>query len=408
MNSWTPLEVEAWQNNKLKDLVSHAYLHTKFYKELFDRLNISPEDIISKDDLYKIPVLTKQDIINNYSSLVPNNIDTIRYKKASTGGSMGDPLKYLLDIESWSYFNANSIVHWERTAYKYGQKYVALGSTSLFVNKKASIKHRFYYKLKGKIGMNGINMSEEVCSEYVSFIKNNKIIFIYGYASSIYLLAKYVLDHHIQIKINSCFPTSEMLTDLYRDTIINAFNCDIVNCYGARDGGINAFEHKKGYFETGYNSLFVLEDKFQKNRGSLLVTDLLNKAMPLINYKLGDEVEIEVSDNKYIYNGQLIKRILGRSSDIIVLDNGHVLTGPGFTVLFSNIPIKAYKIKKLSNNELICEIIKNTDYTPEHEKIVLGSLKKHAGDNINIIINYKNSFELTSSGKRNYFYTEKR
>ena len=40
MQSWSREEVIAWQNERLQALVKHAYEHTIYYKELFDKLGL--------------------------------------------------------------------------------------------------------------------------------------------------------------------------------------------------------------------------------------------------------------------------------------------------------------------------------------------------------------------------------
>ena len=405
MQNWSPEEIENWQNEKLQKLVQQAYENTEYYQELFDNNNIDYREIKSRSDLKRIPVLTKEKIRENFNKLIPQNIDNINYKKSATGGSTGDPMKFLLDKRSWSFSNANNIINWEKTNYNYGDKFIALGSTSLFVNKSKSLKHLIYYKLKNKIGLNGINMSEEVCKNYIEFIKKEKVKYIYGYASAIYLLAKYVSENNIILNISACFPTSEILTNLYRDTIVEAFNCKIVNCYGAHDGGITAFEHEKGYFLVGYNSIITIKNKDKNNTGSALLTDLLNYAMPLINYQLGDELQIDENKN-YPYNGQIINHVFGRTSDVIRLENGNVLTGPGFTILFKDLPVEAYSIEKNDYNSLLCNIKKQANYKKEHENLIFSTLKKQAGTEIKISIKYVDEFELTRSGKRRYFISK--
>ena len=52
------------------------------------------------------------------------------------------------------------------------------------------------------------------------------------------------------------------------------------------------------------------------------MTNLLNYAMPLINYELGDEVKIK--ENTGNYNGQVIEEVYGRIPDIIRLENGRI------------------------------------------------------------------------------------
>jgi phenylacetate-CoA ligase len=403
MRQFSKNEIENWQNKKLQSLIKFAYENTEYYKNLFDKINLNYRDIKTYSDLCKIPVLTKKNIRDNFKDIIPSNIDSIPHKKTSTGGSTGDPLIYYQDYNSWSFCNANSIINWERTGYRYGDKFIALGSTSLFVSKKTSLKHRIYYKLKNKIGLNGVNMSDDVCKEYIDFIKKNKIRFIYGYASSIYLLSKYVIKANQKVEIKACFTTSEVLQDHFKDSISEAFDCDIMNCYGANDGGITAFSLNDSPFNIGYNCLVRIESYGNENNGPALLTDLFNYAMPLINYKIGDEVELLDKVHNTKHNGQLIKKVYGRTSDVIELENGNNLTGPGFTVLFSKIPVDYYCIEKTGMNSLICWIIKLPDFNDKHEKIIIETLHKHAGQDAIIELRYTETPFLTASGKRMYF-----
>lgn len=404
MRQWSKEEYDNWQNIKLQMLLNHAYNNTVYYNNLFNKINIEPRDIKSRDDLKVIPVLTKNIIRDNFYDIIPKNINMIHYKKSSTGGSTGDPLVYYQDNKSWSFCNANNIINWERTGYQYGKKFIALGSTSLFVNKSSSLKHKIYYKLKNKIGLNGVNMSDEVCSDYVNLLQKEKINYIYGYASSIYLLAKYVLKKQEDVNIHACFTTSEVLKDSFRKTIKSAFDCNIVDCYGANDGGISAFARKKGFFEVGYNCIVRQEEAYDNGIGPALLTDLFNYAMPLINYKIGDVIQIEEKNNiNYPYNGQIINKVMGRTSELLTLANGRTLTGPGFTVLFSAIPVEYYCIEKVDKNSLVCWIMKLPNFTESHEQIILETIQKQAGTGINIEIKETNQPFITKSGKRLYF-----
>jgi phenylacetate-CoA ligase len=404
MQHYSRDEIHAWQEKRLKSLIDNAYSHSKYYYTLFKQTGLHPDDIKTTADLEKIPVLTKKIIRENFDDIISDNIDAIPHKKSATGGSTGDPTKYWLDHRSWSMSNANSIVNWEKVGYHYGDAYIALGSTSLFVDKKPSLKHQIYYKIKNKTGLNGINMSDDVCQEYIALIRKRKINFIYGYASSIYLLAKYASDNNQNLSIKACFPTSEILTDRFRKTIQDAFKCKILNCYGAHDGGITAFSHEREFFEVGYNSVVSIENPDTNGTGPALVTDLSNYAMPLINYKLGDEIRIDNSKNKnYPYNGQVINDVLGRTSDIIQLENGRTLTGPGFTILFKDLPVEHYSVVKNGANSIKCSVVKLSDFDQSHEDIIKSTFMKQMGENTNFKLEYTNEIPLSKSGKREYF-----
>jgi phenylacetate-CoA ligase len=398
LNKLDKEQINEWQNKKLQKLIKHAYENTDYYKALFDKNNLKIEDIKSITDLHKIPILTKKDIRENFEKIKSKNHNSIPHDIKSTGGSTGEPLKYLLDKNSWSYSNANNIINWEKAGYKYGEKFVSLGSTSLFVNKKKSLKHWIYYQLKQKIGLNGINMSDKICQEYVDFLNKNKIKYIYGYASSIYLLAKYVHKKNIKTNIKICFTTSEVLVSTYRETISKAFGCKIIDCYGANDGGITAFSHQISSFEVSYNCL-VIND----NNDNSLLTDLNNFSMPLINYQVGDFLELkekhEKSDN---FNGQILNKVNGRQSEILNFVNNRQITAPGFTILFKDIPVEYYCLEKTNTDSVVCWYSSDEELDDVTSNIILETLQKQLGPEIKIDLKKTTTPFLSKSGKRKF------
>ena len=156
-------------------------------------------------------------------------------------------------------------------------------------------------------------------------------------------------------------------------------------------------------YEMSYNS--IISTKNSKKIGDIIVTNLDSFSMPFINYRLGDQIIMNENDKK-TYNGQIIKTVIGRNSDVISLENGNVLTGPGFTILFKDLDVEAYRIFKEKKLHIICEIKTNENYDSEQEEIILSTLQKHAGSECKIELKYVKNFPLKNSGKRDYFITK--
>jgi phenylacetate-CoA ligase len=127
--------------------------------------------------------------------------------------------------------------------------------------------------------------------------------------------------------------------------------------------------------------------------------------MPFINYELGDDVIMNKSVNPSHYNGQVISKVLGRSSDIIELENGNIITGPGFTILFKDLPVDYYRIEKTGPNYISCYIKKLKSYNNEHESIIISNFEKHIGS-ANFSLIYTKKILLSNSGKRKYFLSK--
>jgi phenylacetate-CoA ligase len=405
MQSWTKHEISNWQHEELSKFIIHAYENTVYYKKVFDNLGIKPADIKSPSDLTKLPVITKEIINANYNDFVPKNLHQLKYRKSQTGGTTGVPLRYYCDEDTWGYITAVKIHSWQKIGYHYGDKFIALGSSSLFPEKRNIIRS-IYDRMRAEIPLNGMNMSDDVCASYITFIKKNNINYLYGYASAIFLLSKYVLDNNLKIDLKAAFPTAEILTADYRETIIKAFNCRVMDCYGARDGGMTAYEVEPKKYYLGYNIIAEIVNPIGDNTGKLVTTNFLNYSFPLIRYDYGDEGTLE--NNYSGYNGQILTHIIGRSSDVFRLENGNNVTGPGFNSLLRLYDISSWCVKQLSGSsiEISIQPIKGK-YTNEQEQEIRKVVTRYIGESCELKINHVESFETLKNGKRRYFLTNK-
>ncbi len=110
MNTWSKEQIDNWQNKQLQAFIRHAYDNTVYYKNLFDELGLTPDDIKTKEDLKKLPIINKDIVNKNYENLIPSNIKQIRYRKARTGGTTGEPMRYLCDENTWGYVTGAKII----------------------------------------------------------------------------------------------------------------------------------------------------------------------------------------------------------------------------------------------------------------------------------------------------------
>ena len=404
MNTWSREEIKSWQEAQLQRVVKQAYEHTVYWRRVFDERGLKPEDIRTAEDLKKLPILTKDDVRAHYDEIVPDNIATIKHRKGKTGGTTGEPMHYLYDEDIWGYVTANKIAAWRTTGYRYGDPFMALGSASLF-QKKAGFVRRVLDEIRNERAYNSMNMDGDLCRKYIEILEKEHIHFVYGYASSVYLLAKYALDNKIDMShIKGAFTTSENLTDVYRETIEKAFGCRVMDCYGARDAAVTAFEITPGNYHLGYGAIMEVVNEFEPGKGTLVATNLLNTAFPMLRYDYGDVGELD--NNSVEYNGQVLKTIYGRESDVLRLDNGHTLTSPGFTILMRDFEVLAYDIQKLSGSSVRMQIVVDEGWTKEDEKRLTQEMERFCGEGCTFQLEYVNHFEPLKNGKRRYFMND--
>jgi len=136
------VELEKKAEEQLRNIISYAYNHMPYYKELLTNLNISVNDIKTIKDLQKLPILTKEIIKINHNAFISDNINSLKYINGSTGGSTGIPLKYRMSLEDYERGIALLYRGWSMTGYRLGDKLAILAEKSLIPDSKTDIKKK--------------------------------------------------------------------------------------------------------------------------------------------------------------------------------------------------------------------------------------------------------------------------
>ncbi len=106
-------QIRAWQDERLVTTVRHVYQNVPYYRNLMDKQGVTPDDIHSVDDLYKLPFLTKDDLRDAYpyGLLATPLQDCVRIQ--STSGTTGRRVVAFYtqhDIDLWDDCCARAIM----------------------------------------------------------------------------------------------------------------------------------------------------------------------------------------------------------------------------------------------------------------------------------------------------------
>lgn len=85
-------DLRALQESRLRATIAHACAHVPYYRDLFRRAGIQPDDVRTVDDLRHVPVTTKQDLrAAGPDAVVAENLDRSALHPVRTSGSTGHP-----------------------------------------------------------------------------------------------------------------------------------------------------------------------------------------------------------------------------------------------------------------------------------------------------------------------------
>ena len=101
--TWTRQQIDDYQNERLRLLIRHSVSKVPYYRDLFKRLGLTAEDIQTKEDLYKIPVIDKNIMRREgIERLTAEGFPKKELLYERSGGSTGEPLSYYITKESAS------------------------------------------------------------------------------------------------------------------------------------------------------------------------------------------------------------------------------------------------------------------------------------------------------------------
>lgn len=395
-SQYEPLERRrARQDEQLAALLSYAREAVPYYRELFSRVGVHPSDMRGAGDLSALPVLTKSVIKDNPEAFHPGTDDGGPFRVGRTGGSTGQPLQYRMSNADFDAGVALLYRGWGCGGYRPGDSMVILAGGSL-VSTSPDIASRAKDLLSNIRHLSSYGMTPERMTEYVEFLARWRPLYLRGYASSLFALARFVLDRGIRpgSSIRAVFSTSECLTPSARHVIEHAFRCDVFDTYGLNDGGVSAYEcarHSGFHVDMERAVLEVVDDSglpVVGRPGRILATSLLNRAMPFVRYDTGDLGVITSETCPCGRTAPLLSTILGRQTDLVVIC-GVTIGSPVLTVLMGTTSAEWYQIVQTDESSLTFRIVNgDADARRRDEARIVGSVRQHVGEGARIEFEY--------------------
>lgn len=401
-------DVLDFQNRKIRQLISHAYENTVYYRQLFDNIGLQPKDIQTKEDLIKIPPLTREIIQTRFDDLRDQKNKYRSVSKGSSSGSTGQAVFYLHDEYGSSAGIAAHYLGWHLAGYRFGHKGLHIWGNPAIVkkvwNKRSSkIKSWFFRHYK----FPAYKLTEEgKFNELIDILLKEKFEFIDGYTNAIYLLAVHLEKSNLHLEgIKYVLTTAENLHDHQR-TLIEKRIGPVFDEFGCGEIMGIAYQNKH---QNGYTIIdphvaveFDLDSKADDGSYPLMITDLDNKVMPLIRYMNGDLGVPGESDENPVLPFSTMKSVSGRSSDIIKLPEGGSLVVPSFfgSVLLKEVSsIKQYQIEKVSENKLVVKFVINSEFTKKDQQTIKNALDEYLGGQLLYEIKIVDHIQVNPNGK---------
>jgi len=332
-------ELHELRMRKLRGLLLHAVEHVPAYGHLKELKPQIEEDPLRA--LAQFPVLTKSEFQRHSDRYRADNAVDNQLIANRTGGSTGQPVAFYMDRYTVEHYEA---ARWRGLSWHnihIGDSSLMIWGSPIELSRLNDVKfHAKELLLKNRKIVPAFQLQEHRADEYIDLLNRFKPKYLYGYATSLHLFAGIVRKgkRPLRHKPAGIVSTAEVLRDEQRRELEQVFQCPVINEYGARDGGIIAYQCPKGGMHLSAENLWleavdpVTGRPVQPGqRGALLVTDLNNFVMPRLRYQIGD---IGVLSDDVCGCGRtlpLLSGIEGREDEVFLAKDGTLVHGQFIT-----------------------------------------------------------------------------
>ncbi|MGE5396871.1 MAG: phenylacetate--CoA ligase family protein, partial [Chitinophagales bacterium] len=371
--SWTPDSLLNQQTMKLKSLLVHCVEKVPAYRSFCHLSSVMVRDPIQA--LEQFPLLSKSDYQEKPDSYLSEGLNREGLIANRTSGSTGEPVSFYMDRFTVEHYEA---ARWRGLSWwgiAPADPSIMIWGSPVELSANQSRLHRISERwLKNRIVIPAYSLKPSRINDYIKLIENFSPVYLYGYASSLYLFASLVLEQGKTVNSGKCFKgvvsTAETLFDYQRETIGKAFKAPVINEYGARDAGIIAYQCPAGGMHLTLENLVmeIVDPKTGQclpagETGRVAITDLNNFAMPRLRYLVGDMGAMSSSTCNCGIKLPLMQSIDGREVDTFLSRNGELVHGGYWNTLARNMKgIKQYQLVQHDPDHATLRIVKNTQF----------------------------------------------
>lgn len=370
-------------------------------------------DLRGADSLTDFPVLGKEDMRSHQSRMIARGLDTTKLHVASTSGSTGTPFRVYQDTQKRRRIDAEAIYFGRLAGYQIGNP---LWHLKLWTGRNSRTRLSAFARNIYPVDVSAFN-SREALLLLDQIRAQRGCSSIISYSSSLETIARALNDDDKgavgSTKVASIVGQSEPLSSEAREILWRTFGVCPVARYGMEETGVLAQQRLslEGSYEMNLASQIVevlrLDDNSSASPGELgrvVVTDLFNKAQPMIRYDSGDLAVVGKVEAETGFADSL-ERLDGRSRERLYdVEDKPLAPMIAYKFWWKFPEILQYQIVQRGRAEYTLRVDVDENFNKEAE--LVREFRNQVGNNARIDIEYNASGFYHVSGKRKVIVAE--
>ena len=395
------------QLEQFRGLVGHVIEANPFYRERYAGLDAG--DLRTPEDFAGLPLLSKDDIRQHGEALISDGCVPQRMFHKRTGGSTGVPVHVYWDHPAHVFKRAIVRRHDAWAGFRPGQKQAALwGDTE----KRYPLKERIYKALcERTIYLDTLRMDDAYLAQFVERVRRFRPEVLIGHAHSLFFFSRFLVDQgDDDLQFSGIISTAETLVPAEREFIEDRFGPVLFDRYGCEEVSLIASEcPAHDGLHTSAEGMYVeVLGGDATTPGRIVVTDLINRGMPLVRYEVGDLATVAAGPCSCGRGLPRLARVFGRSTDILYAPDGRKVSGVSILDTFViHVPgLRQAQIVQDRLDHLVLRVVRDTGFGDESVACLRAAVQEVFGPEMYHDIEYVDSIAPTSRGKYQFSICE--
>ena len=257
--------------------------------------------------------------------------------------------------------------------------------------------------------LNTAAVTEEAMEQYTHLLRRYRPKYMVAYAQAAVVFARFCRKQHIEdIRFESMVLSAEMLLPGQRAMIEETFGGKVFNRYGCREVSVIASECE---YHTGLHinadALLVEVEpmpNLPQGMGRILITDLMNRSMPLIRYEIGDLASLNFQQCACGRSLPLLGPIEGRLTDFLKLPSERMVSGVALlTFVVAHLrEVRQVQFIQRDATHVTLKVVPAHGYGAHTEEELRSRLRPYLGEQIELTVALTDSIASEPSGKYRY------
>jgi phenylacetate-CoA ligase len=324
--TWGTIKREAYQSEKLHQMVKHCRTHIPYYQKVFAEYGLHENDVTDVSHIQKLPILDKRTLSERSAEFRSGREKPFMLQH--TSGSTGTPLSLQVNELTYKVAMALLVDHEEYHGVPFGAPRATFAGRMIQRPQNTNPPFSRVNRAENQRLYSSYHLNKQTFPFYKQDLNHFQPWELIGYPSALCDLATHYEQTGMEpgFRPRAIITNSETLLDWQRERIEKVLKCPVYDYYGTAEYVLFAAQDSTGIYQNspiiGITEVQTGDDLMCSVAGSIHATSLTNTCMPLIRYEIGDVATLPKPNDGKMSTTRTLSAIQGRLDDYIKTPDG--------------------------------------------------------------------------------------